>query len=671
MTAMDRNKDMGKQILCTLGPASLKEGVLERLEDLGVSLFRINLSHTRLKDVAPTVEFIRARSKVPICLDSEGAQIRTGDFAAGSIDLRENSRVRVRQRMVPGDSGEFNLYPREIVRELRVGDFISIDFNAVLVQVIDIEGGGEVAVMRVLTGGRIGRNKAVTVERDIAMPPLTAKDGEALHLGRELGIRHVALSFASRGADVEAMREVVGSQAFVISKIESLSGLANIDAIAKLSDALLIDRGDLSRQVPIEQIPLVQKRIIERGRQHGVKVYVATNLLESMVTSTMPTRAEVNDIYNTLLDGADGLVLAAETAIGAHPVRCASMVVKLIREFEKPPAVLARLPDDPVSLLVKPHGGVLVRNQASADDLASLADLPRLVIDEKAAIDAAMLAQGFYSPLSGFMGSEDVKSVLARGRLADHTAWPMPIVLEVDATRAAGLEQGTRVALTDAAGRVCALLDIGEMYALDLKSGGVCLAGSVKAVEGSAPIHGSFELTPAQTRFVFASKGWSRVVGVCARRPAVRRDELMANDVLSSIEADGILVSPATGPGGIVGFSPAAVAASYRNLLEFGFLPLGRAVLGGFPFYPRRRDWRDTILAALCLKNMGCSHFLCGSEELAEAEDRFDDFGIVAIDAGSTKISAADAKAWDDLSAGRPVGDDFMREEAQAALRET
>ncbi len=247
--------------------------------------------------------------------------------------VRDNTIVRAHLRRVPGDDKNFTLYPPYVTSQLRVGDFISIDFNSVLVQVVATE--SDFVSMRVLHGGIVGQNKAVTAERPISLPPLTEKDKAALELGCEIGLNHFALSFANRGEDVAELRRIVGEHAFVISKIESRGGLDHLEEIGARSDALLIDRGDLSREVPLELLPQTQKSILQRAKRIGCRVYVATNLLESMVSMPTPTRAEVNDIFNTLTDGADGLVLAAETAIGQFPIQCASMVSKMIRGFER------------------------------------------------------------------------------------------------------------------------------------------------------------------------------------------------------------------------------------------------------------------------------------------------------------------------------------------------
>ena len=255
-TYQQRWSRSSKEILCTLGPASLKSQIIKRLEQSGATLFRINLSHTKLQDLPQVIETIRQATDVPICLDTEGAQIRTGEFIDGSITMRDNKIVHAHDRRVPGDDTNFFLDPLAISSDLRVGDFVSIDFNSVLVQVIAVD--SDFASMRVLQGGRVGQNKAVTVERDIAMPPLTQKDEAALELGRRIGLTHFALSFANRGSDVDVVRAIVGEDAFVISKIESRSGLEKLEEIAARSNALLIDRGDLSRQVPLDSLPQIQ-----------------------------------------------------------------------------------------------------------------------------------------------------------------------------------------------------------------------------------------------------------------------------------------------------------------------------------------------------------------------------------------------------------------------------
>lgn len=624
------------QLLCTLGPASMEAGVIRRLDECGASLFRVNLSHTQVRDLPAIVQTIRDATDVPICLDTEGAQIRTGNLVTGSIDLHDNTVVRVHHLPVPGDDWNFNLYPRGVARALAPGDFLSIDFNSALVQVVEVDEDG--VLMRVLQGGLVGQNKGVSVEREIQIPSLTDKDREALELGVRLGIRHVALSFARTGEDVRELRELAGADAHVISKIETLAGLANLEEIAAESDALLIDRGDLSRQVAIEHLPETQKRIIKRARAVGTRVYVATNLLESMVSQPTPTRAEVNDIHTTLSDGADGLVLAAETAIGRYPVRCASMVRKMIHVFERGTTDDDRPPAE-ISLLCEPHGGSLVLQQAGPADLAALDSVRRIVVTRRDLMDCEQFGVGTYSPLTGFMDRETLTSVLTSCRLPEGDVWTLPILLAVDPAHVTGPDgstPGERVALTDDEGVVRALLDVTEAFVFDLDdlaegmfgttdhrhpgvarcqaSGNHFLAGRITLVEPLESLRRPYLLTPTQTRFIFDRLGWSRVVGFHTRNPAHRGHEEIQLRALESTGADGIYISPVASPEKPGDFLPEPVLLSYQTLLAFGHYPPRKVVLGSLFTWSRYAGPREAAFTALCRKNLGCSHFIIGRD---------------------------------------------------------
>jgi ATP sulfurylase len=631
----------GKELLCTLGPASLNGRVIKRLRDIRATLFRINLSHTPVDQVERTVRLIQAETDAPICLDTEGAQVRTGDIVGAEIRLRENAIVRAHQRRVPGDDSNFNFYPRDIVQALETGDFISIDFDAVLVQVIGFEGEGpdRVAVMCVLNGGSVKRNKAVTVARDIALPAMTAKDREAVAIGAALGVRHFALSFANTRANVDDLRSIVGADSFIISKVGCLRGIANLDEICAASNAILIDRGDLSREVPMENIPRVQKQIIARGRDAGVKVYVATNLLESMVSAANPTRAEVNDIFNTLADGADGLVLAAETAIGRYPIECAGMIVKMIQNFERPAQPSgggSQFVSEPVSLLPAPHGGRLVHREAGAVERADAAALPVVAVRETDMMDCEQLALGTYSPLDGFMDGDTLSCVLNENRLPGGAVWTLPVVLQPGEEAARRLGPGARVVLTgpDGAGR--AVMEVTQLYTLDLEdlarrwfgtssadhlgvarfyaAGPAAVAGPVTLLERAPSPWRHFELSPAQTRFVFAHKGWSKVVGLHTRNVVHRVHHYIQNTALERCDADGLYISPVIGPKKTHDFLPGPIMRSYQLLLEFGEYAPGKVVLGSFSTYSRYCGPREAVFTALCRKNMGCSHFIIGRD---------------------------------------------------------
>jgi pyruvate kinase len=648
-----------REIFCTLGPASLKDGVIARLEELGARLFRVNLSHTKAEDVPHIIEYVQGRTSVPLCLDTEGAQIRTNGFADGTITLRDASVVRIRRALVPGDGGSFNLYPSTIVDQLQEGDFLGVDSGALL-QVIEIEPEG--VVVRVLAGGQIGQNKAVAVERSIPLPPLTQKDRQVLAMARNMGVDHVALSFASRASDLEEIREAFRPDAFVIAKIENRNGLRNLRAITAAADALLIDRGDLSREVPVEQIPRVQKRIIRCAKQAGIKVYVATNLMESMVTQPVPTRAEVNDVYNTLADGADGLVLAAETAIGRFPVGCASMVVKIIREFEEESwSGASHMPKPAISMLVDPHGGRLVDRVGDAADVADPAALPSVVVDDTVLMDCEQIANGTYSPLTGFMGRETLQSVLDEYRLPGGLPWTMPIVLQVPSRAVAGFGTGDRIALRRESGEVHAVLDVREVYSFDLEElfekwfgtssrshPGVArlyrddtlfVGGDITLLHPVASTLSQYKLSPAQTRFVFGQKGWTRVVGFHTRNVPHRAHEFIQLKALEETHADGLLISPVIGSPKAGDFLPDWIMKSYQLMIDFGVYPRDKVLLTCFATYPRYCGPREAVFTAICRKNMGCSHFIVGRDHTgvgdfytdAQTRELFDKLGDLEI----------------------------------------
>ena len=706
------------EILCTLGPASLNQRTIKRLEQSGATLFRINLSHTKVADLQRIVETIRQATNIPICLDTEGAQIRTGEFVEGSITLRENTVVRVHFKRVPADDKNFNFYPLEIARSLRLGDFVSIDFNSALVQVIARD--SESVSMRVLQGGLVGQNKAVTVERDIPMPPLTDKDVDALKLGRELGLTHFALSFANTGDDVKSMRSIVGENAFIISKIESRRSLENLEEIAAGSNALLIDRGDLSRQVPIELLPQTQKSIIHRAKAVDCRVYVATNLLESMVSTPTPTRAEVNDIYNTLVDGADGLVLAAETAIGKFPIQCASMVSKIIHGFKLNGYNGSRYyPVDAVSQLIEPHGGRLVHREASRSDLENIHKFPRLVIAERELMDCEQFGYGAYSPLQGFMTRETLESVLETYHLPSGDVWTLPILLQINSADAKKLTFGDRVSLTDNRGNVHALIDVAEIYQYDLDSlatkmfgttdrnhPGVTrlmdrdnffVGGEVTLVQPIDSPMRHYLLTPAQTRFIFTRLGWSQVVGFHSRNAAHRGHEYIQLQALEQTGADGLYINPVIGPKKKGDFLAEPIMLSYQTLLEFGRYPRGKVVLGSFFTYSRYAGPREAVFTALCRKNMGCSHFIIGRDHTGVGNfysrdanrDLFESLGDIGIqpvffdtvgynketdgyevERGQSLMTISGTKVRETLQDGKQLPSWFMRDLVQEVLLE-
>jgi pyruvate kinase len=321
------------KLLMTLGPSSLNKKTIETCDKNGVFLYRINLSHTDIDELEDRINEIRKYTETPICLDSEGAQIRNQKMYDGATFFKKSSVVTIHHDEIVGDENNISFTPKGISAEFQVGDIIDIDFHSARLCITEIY--KKYCKAKVLYEGKVGSNKAANISRYIQLNPITLKDEQAIEIGKEMGIHHFALSFASSKNDIKLMKDKIGNDSYLISKVESLIALKNLQDIIKLSDAILIDRGDLSRQVPIEKIPFLQRRIISSSRARNREVFVATNLLESMVTTMLPTRAEVNDVVSTLLMGASGLVLAAETAIGQYPVECVEMIHKLIEQYNR------------------------------------------------------------------------------------------------------------------------------------------------------------------------------------------------------------------------------------------------------------------------------------------------------------------------------------------------
>ena len=317
-------------LFITLGPSTLNKDFLKSLKTQYIKLLRINLSHTSIKHLPKIVKYIRKYSKIDICFDTEGAQIRTSEIKNKTKTLKKNNYIHINKNNKNSDN--ITLAPSGIYAKLKVNDILSIDFNSAQIKVIGEN--SKAFKCKVIEDGIIGSNKSISVNRHINIPSFTEKDMLAIELAKELNIKNIALSFTSCAKDVRTLRSYFDKQIIITSKIESKKALSNLNEILKEADQILIDRGDLSKEIPLPLIPKKQKEIIRIANRKKVPVFVATNLLESMVTKKEPTRAEVNDIYNTLLDGANGLVLAAETAIGKYPNECIDMVIKVSKTLK-------------------------------------------------------------------------------------------------------------------------------------------------------------------------------------------------------------------------------------------------------------------------------------------------------------------------------------------------
>ena len=227
---------------------------------------------------------------------------------------------------------KIGLYPQFNFNELKINNTISIGFENLKIKIIKVT--KDILKAIVINEGYVESNKGVHFSKNIKIKGLTDKDIQAIKIAKKLNVKNFALSFANNEADVKYFRKLIGGQADLISKIETMEAIKNLEVIIKNSDKILIDRGDLSRYVPIEKIPIVQIQILKKANLKKTKCYVATNLLETMVKNSQPTRAESNDIFSTLDKGADGLVLAGETAIGKYPIECVKFIKKSIKTYK-------------------------------------------------------------------------------------------------------------------------------------------------------------------------------------------------------------------------------------------------------------------------------------------------------------------------------------------------
>ena len=321
------------KIICTLGPSSFKRSVLKQLKYEGVNIFRINLSHTNLKDISKKIDYLKKNNIKNICIDTEGAQLRTTKVKKKQF-VKKSSFVKIYNKNRMSNHKNIYLYPKFNILSLRKKSKINIGFNDLQLEVKKKNILKRYLFAKVIKPGYLESKKGVHINHHVSLPSLTEKDKYALKLAREKNIKYFAVSFANKPNDIIDLKKIVGKKVFIISKIETLQEIKNLKKIANQSNALLIDRGDLSRYIPVEKIPIAQDYIIKLSKKFKKPTYVATNLLETMVKQILPTRAESNDIHATLKQGASGLVLAAETAIGSYPIDSVKFLKRCIYIFK-------------------------------------------------------------------------------------------------------------------------------------------------------------------------------------------------------------------------------------------------------------------------------------------------------------------------------------------------
>ena len=329
------------KIIATLGPASANPEMVSKLFLAGVDVFRINMSHASHDGMRAQIAMIRATEKqfgrpIGILADLQGPKLRLDTFKDGAEHLEKGAIFVLDSNTTPGDRTRVHLPHPEILASLQEGHVILIDDGKVKLRVTHATKTKATTIVEV--PGKVSNRKGVSLpDTTIPVSAMTEKDRSDLEAALEAGIDWIALSFVQRPEDVAEVRKVARGRALIMSKIEKPQAIARLDEIMEISDALMVARGDLGVEMPLEKVPGLQKRITRNARRLGKPVVVATQMLESMITSPVPTRAEVSDVATAVFDGADAVMLSAESAAGDFPIEAVSTMNRIAEEVENDP----------------------------------------------------------------------------------------------------------------------------------------------------------------------------------------------------------------------------------------------------------------------------------------------------------------------------------------------
>ena len=653
------------------------------MNDKGIDFLRLNMSHSKLKDLKITHNLSR-KVGIEYILDTEGSQIRTATPDNDSLSLKVGELVEIHRDSynfndhIPGSNDAhvikeiksienfFNLTPTAALKDILLGDILYIDSFGPVILIIDTTfiSSGKI-IGKVIAGGKLFDKKAVYIDRRFKseghLPILSDKDLKAVKYGLSEDISYIAVSYVRSGADIDLVRELTDNRMHIISKVENRSALINLDEIIEKSDFLLIDRGDMSKEIPSEKIPFIQEHIIKRCRLINKKVFVATNLLESMVYNRKPTKAEIQDITNAVLHGVYGLVLSAETAIGQHPILCINTMQRVITHVEsikmKNKDTVERsmtngfdlpshyLMDHFTRLPIEPHGGKLVQVEEMALDNLDIESMPKIPIYDDLARDVMQIATGAFSPLCGFMDQDDLHSVLNNMKLSNGSIWSLPITLDVDKQNAESIKIDEDYCLIDSKNEPIATLRVKQVFKNerrliakaiyecdDPKHPGVqrvlnqkpfLVAGKITSMNPTASIIKRYDLTPRQLRKLFHEKGWGKIAGFHTRNVAHRGHEYILSHTIEEEWCDGILLHPVVGSKKKGDFNSEYILKSYEFLMNNCF-PKDKFLLATFNTYSRYAGPREAVFTALCRKNYGCTHFIVGRDHTGFADNHDD-----------------------------------------------
>jgi pyruvate kinase len=330
------------KIVCTLGPAVSTPESIRELVEAGMDVARLNLSHGSYEDHEKVYAMVRAASdasgrSVAVLVDLQGPKIRTGRFADGPVTLVAGEVFRITTDEVPGDRHLVSTTYKGLPGDARPGDRILIDDGKVAVEVTEVD--ATTVTTRVIEGGVVSNNKGINLPGvAVSVPAMSDKDEQDLRWALHLRADFIALSFVRSAADYDDVATIMDQEGVrlpVIAKIEKPQAVDNLVEIVRAFDGIMVARGDLGVELPLEQVPLVQKRAVELARRNAKPVIVATQVLESMIENSRPTRAEASDAANAVLDGADALMLSGETSVGKHPIEAVRTMARIIENTEE------------------------------------------------------------------------------------------------------------------------------------------------------------------------------------------------------------------------------------------------------------------------------------------------------------------------------------------------
>lgn len=329
------------KIVCTMGPSVEKDGIIEKMIENGMNVARFNFSHGDHDEHMGRIKLVRAAAEksgkvISLLLDTKGPEMRLGKFAEGKVMLEKGNKFTLTYEDIPGDATHVSVSHKVLYKEVKPGDTILLSDGLVSLRVDAIN--GKDIETTIMNSGKMGTLKRVAAPGvAVSLPPVSERDIEDIKFGVANDMDFVAASFVQRASDVQAIRKVIkenGGHMEIISKIENMEGVNNIDAIIEASDGIMVARGDLGVEIPAEDVPLIQKMIIDKCNKVGKPVIVATQMLESMCDNPRCTRAEASDVANAILDGTDAIMLSGETANGSYPVEAVRTMNKIAHRIE-------------------------------------------------------------------------------------------------------------------------------------------------------------------------------------------------------------------------------------------------------------------------------------------------------------------------------------------------